>query len=464
MTKSEAVKLFEEKPVRAAWDDEKEKWYFSITDVVSVLTGSPNPRKYWSVLKTRLKQEERELTTICSQLKMPSADGKLCKTDVADTEQLFRVTQCIPSPKAESFKLWLAQVARLDPKPPSLAVKSEVTNTGPGRLPALDYCRAMAMFLIVLFHVLYLVFRQLPHLYGGLGALADSGTALFVTLAGCLCQHQSKHFHYWRFLYKKLLTVLLPYAIATVLLVMLRELRAGNSDAATIGKDIMLSVIFGRGAVHLWFIPMILVFFLFTPLTLCLTIAPWRFAVIVPLLALSLYAGRGSYHGLAHNMLFFLPMYLLGMCYALDYDRWSAWLLRFLPALALACLLLFILACARPDASFVQSLCRYVFCLGIIAATTHYVRQRSLSNGLVSCSLGVVAATSMGIYFYHNSFIGLIVAPLFRRFVNGLSEPLVLLATLIATLVTIAVMSLLVLTVQAVLRRLGVKNTRWLIA
>jgi len=116
MTKEAAIKVFEEKQVRTIWDAEQEKWYISIIDVVGVLTDSPNPRKYWSVLKTRLKAEGSQLATNCSQLKMQSADGKFYKTDVADTEQLFRLIQSIPSPKAEPFKLWLAQVAseRLD--------------------------------------------------------------------------------------------------------------------------------------------------------------------------------------------------------------------------------------------------------------------------------------------------------------------------------------------------------------
>jgi len=110
------IKIFEEKKVRTLWNEEQEKWYLSIVDVIAVLTESPNPRKYWSVLKTRLKAEGSQLTTNCSQLKMQSADGKFYMTDVADTEQLFRLIQSIPSPKAEPFKLWLAKVAaeRLD--------------------------------------------------------------------------------------------------------------------------------------------------------------------------------------------------------------------------------------------------------------------------------------------------------------------------------------------------------------
>lgn len=111
-----AIKIFEEKKVRSLWNEDNEKWYFSIVDVVVVLTDSPNPRKYWSVLKTRLKAEGSQLATDCSQLKMQSADGKFYKTDVTDTEQLFRLIQSIPSPKAEPFELWLARVAadRLD--------------------------------------------------------------------------------------------------------------------------------------------------------------------------------------------------------------------------------------------------------------------------------------------------------------------------------------------------------------
>nr|WP_315182485.1 Bro-N domain-containing protein [uncultured Flavobacterium sp.] len=116
MKQQEAIQLFEEKKVRTLWNQDEEKWYFSIVDTVQVLTDSPNARKYWSVLKTRLKKEGSQLTTNCSQLKMQSADGKYYKTDVADTEQLFRLIQSIPSPKAEPFKLWLAKIAseRLD--------------------------------------------------------------------------------------------------------------------------------------------------------------------------------------------------------------------------------------------------------------------------------------------------------------------------------------------------------------
>ena len=112
MTKESAIQLFEQKQVRSLWDSEQEKWYFSIVDVIGILTESPNPRKYWSVLKTRLKAEGSELATNCSQLKMESSDGKFYKTDVADTEQLFRLIQSVPSPKAEPFKMWLAQVGR----------------------------------------------------------------------------------------------------------------------------------------------------------------------------------------------------------------------------------------------------------------------------------------------------------------------------------------------------------------
>jgi len=111
MTKKETIKIFEEKKVRTLWDDEQEEWYFSIVDVVSVLTDSTNPNNYWKVLKNRLKKEGSQLVTNCNQLKMQSSDGKYYKTDVADTEQLLRLIQSIPSPKAEPFKQWMAQVA-----------------------------------------------------------------------------------------------------------------------------------------------------------------------------------------------------------------------------------------------------------------------------------------------------------------------------------------------------------------
>ena len=102
MKQQNAIQLFESKKVRTIWDDEQEKWYISIVDAIEALTASSNPRKYWSVLKTRLKKEGSELATNCSQLKMQSTDGKFYKTDVAaDTEQLFRLIQYIPSPKAE---------------------------------------------------------------------------------------------------------------------------------------------------------------------------------------------------------------------------------------------------------------------------------------------------------------------------------------------------------------------------
>lgn len=106
------MKVFDGRKVRTVWDETAGKWYFSIVDTVSILTDSPNPRKYWSVLKNRLNKEGSELTSNCSQLKMQSVDGKFYLTDVADTEQLFRLIQSIPSPKAEPFKLWLAQVGR----------------------------------------------------------------------------------------------------------------------------------------------------------------------------------------------------------------------------------------------------------------------------------------------------------------------------------------------------------------
>ena len=111
MTQHNKIQLFEEKKVRAVWDDEAEKWYFSVVDAIAVLTDSVDPTAYWRKLKQRLKEEGNETVTNCHGLKMLAPDGKMRKTDVADTEQLFRLIQSIPSPKAEPFKQWMAQVA-----------------------------------------------------------------------------------------------------------------------------------------------------------------------------------------------------------------------------------------------------------------------------------------------------------------------------------------------------------------
>ena len=132
MTQKQAIQLFEERKVRTIWDDETGTWYFSVIDVVGVLTDSPDPKRYWSVLKSRIKKEAGgEPTTICSTLKMPAPDGKMRLTDVADTEQLFRLIQSIPSPKAEPFKRWMAQVAsdRLDQmQDPELSIQQAMTD------------------------------------------------------------------------------------------------------------------------------------------------------------------------------------------------------------------------------------------------------------------------------------------------------------------------------------------------
>ncbi|OFY40064.1 MAG: antirepressor [Bacteroidetes bacterium GWF2_40_14] len=125
------IKIFEERKVRTVWDDETEEWYFSVIDVVGILTDSPNPNNYWKVLKNRLKKEGSKMVTNCNQLKMPSSDGKKYLTDVASTQQLFRLIQSIPSPKAEPFKLWIAQVAkeRLDQmQDPELSIEQAMMD------------------------------------------------------------------------------------------------------------------------------------------------------------------------------------------------------------------------------------------------------------------------------------------------------------------------------------------------
>lgn len=134
MVKKNSIKLFGNDKIRAVWDDEQEKWYFSVVDVVAVLTESKDyqtARKYWNKLKQRLREEGFEPVTNCHQLKMPAADGKMRLTDVADTEQLLRIIQSVPSPKAEPFKMWLAKVgtARLDQmQDPELSIQQAMID------------------------------------------------------------------------------------------------------------------------------------------------------------------------------------------------------------------------------------------------------------------------------------------------------------------------------------------------
>ena len=131
MTKKQIIKIFDEKNVRTVWDDKEEKWYFSIVDVVGVLTDSKDPTAYWRKLKQRLKAEGNETVTNCHGLKLKAADGKMRMTDVADQEQLFRLIQSIPSPKAEPFKQWMAQVAssRIDQmQDPELDIQQAVAD------------------------------------------------------------------------------------------------------------------------------------------------------------------------------------------------------------------------------------------------------------------------------------------------------------------------------------------------
>lgn len=131
MVNKNSIKLFGDDKIRAIWDDEQEKWYFSVVDVVAVLTNSPNPQTYWRVLKKRLKDEGNETVTNCNGLKMRAADGKMRLTDIADTEQLLRIIQSVPSPKAEPFKAWLAKVGaeRLDQmQDPELSIQQAMID------------------------------------------------------------------------------------------------------------------------------------------------------------------------------------------------------------------------------------------------------------------------------------------------------------------------------------------------
>ena len=131
MTKKQEIQLFNDRRIRTIWDDKEEKWYFSVVDVIEALIDSPDPSTYWRVLKNRLKKEGNETVTICNAFKLPAKDGKMRLTPIADQEQLFRLIQSIPSPKAEPFKIWMASVAseRLDEmQDPELTIERAMTD------------------------------------------------------------------------------------------------------------------------------------------------------------------------------------------------------------------------------------------------------------------------------------------------------------------------------------------------
>ena len=131
MTKKQEIQLFNDRSIRTIWDDKEEKWYFSVVDVIETLTDSPDPSTYWRVLKNRLKKEGNETVTTCNAFKLPAKDGKMRLTPIADQEQLFRLIQSIPSPKAEPFKVWIATVAsdRLDEmQDPELTIERAMTD------------------------------------------------------------------------------------------------------------------------------------------------------------------------------------------------------------------------------------------------------------------------------------------------------------------------------------------------
>ena len=182
MTKKETLKLFEERKVRTVWDDEKEKWYFSIVDVVSVLTDSVDATAYWRKLKQRLKEEGNETVTNCHGLKMKATDGKMRLTDVADTEQLLRIIQSIPSPKAEPFKQWMAHVAseRLDQmQDPELSIEQAMMDYKRLGLMGDAGSRAIGIFIAFTFlklhaPLLYIPMALIIILDGGLGLIKVS--------------------------------------------------------------------------------------------------------------------------------------------------------------------------------------------------------------------------------------------------------------------------------------------------
>lgn len=178
---------------------------------------------------------------------------------------------------------------------------------------------------------------------------------------------------------------------------------------------------------------------------------------------LSLVIGQAGHLQVAHKTLYFLPFYLLGMAGALDHERYLSWLRRWLLVLVSLSVILFFLACILPDEGHIQTLCRLVFSLAFIAASAPKVSIQAPARPMEKLLLQI-SLTSFGIYLYHNSFIGVIVAPIFRRYVTVLPELGILVVLLVAAVATILLVTGGVMAAQFVLIKLGVKNTRWIIA
>lgn len=316
------------------------------------------------------------------------------------------------------------------------------------RLDWIDGCRAIAIFFIVGFHVLFLVTGRLTGWCYLLGTVTDSGTVIFVLLAGSLLQYNFRKFNYFSLLQKKIVSVIAPYVIASTGILILHHIK--DHDVITI-KSFCWDILLGTASVPFWFIPMIMVFFLLSPILFWID-KKKLYYYLIPLLILPFWVGRGHHYELFHNMLFFFPFFLAGMVLSAYWEmvnRWfngHKWLIIVLPLVPMM-------------AAFMYN-CEPAQTLAKVSITLWVVMIFGCYGGSSNKVVGLVANNSMAIYLYHNSIIGLL-----SSFVIKLPNMPVVFTLLLWVGVTSVVVIGLILffeTAHWVLAKFGIKNSRWL--
>ncbi|MGI6354962.1 MAG: acyltransferase family protein [Lentisphaeria bacterium] len=342
----------------------------------------------------------------------------------------------------------------------ALAQPSQVKVGKRHRLVMLDDCRAAAISLVVGFHILFLAYGRITVTRNALAILTDSGTMMFVILAGFMLQWHSAHFVFRDFLWQKVKNVFCPYAVATFLLIFLRGLRDGEALSWRLLLKWAKALLNGGAGAHLWFIPMLAIFFFLAPVFLEVNRRRWLLPAILTLI-LPFVLGRGRYFEIWKNTLFFLPFFLLGMAMAVHFNTIQArlrqsWLWSLGLAFCVSMALVFF-----PEPEWLQTIGRMVFCFMILALAARF--SESLHQTRIGLALNGLSAYSYGIYLYHNSLIGLVFVPCYRRWLSGFGEGWQILALVFMTALCLTISALALKFGRAVLRALGVRSTRIII-
>jgi len=342
----------------------------------------------------------------------------------------------------------------------ALAQPSRIKVGKEHRLVMLDDCRAAAISLVVGYHVLFLAYGRMTFTRSALAILTDSGTMMFVILAGFMLQWHSARFVFRDFLWQKVKTVLCPYAVATFLLIFLRELRDGEALSWRLLLNWAKALPNGGAGEHLWFIPMLAIFFFLAPVFLKVSRRRWHLPASL-MLILPFALGRGRYYEIWKNTLFFLPFFLLGMAMAVHVTTVQArlrqlWLWSLGLAFCVSVALVFF-----PEQEWLQTIGRMVFCFMILALAARF--SEWLHQTWIGLALNGLSTYSYGIYLYHNSLIGQVFAPYYQRWLSGFGEGWQILALVFMTALCLTILALALMFGRAVLKALRVRSTRVII-